>query len=184
MTRSSAREIVLHLILDMDYTGEPADSVVEARMEKDYYATLQAENEVYTDRPNQKQMQYIEAVSAGIQEQESVLRDYIARYAIGWKLNRISRLARAILELAIYEILFVEDVPTSVAVNEAVELTKKYESAETVSFVNGILGAFVRGEKDAAEAPVVSLEDEPATEEQEVASLEEVEQTTAEELPE
>lgn len=50
------------------------------------------------------------------------------------------------LELAIYEILYVDDVPTSVAVSEAMVLTKKYESEETAAFVNGILGSFVRGE--------------------------------------
>ncbi len=146
MTRSNARELALHLVLDMDYTKESSEAVVETRMEKDYYATLQAENEVYADRPNKKQLDYIKQVSAGIQDKEGELREYIAKYAIGWNINRISRLARAILELAIYEILYVEDVPTSVAVNEAMILTKKYESEETAAFVNGILGAFVRGE--------------------------------------
>jgi len=146
MTRSSARELVLHLILDMDYTKDPSGEVVDTRLEKEYYATLQAEHEVYADRPNQKQLEYIRKVTAGIQEKDEELRDYIAKYAIKWNINRISRLARAILELAMYEILFVEDVPTSVAVNEAMLLTKKYESDETASFVNGILGAFVRGE--------------------------------------
>jgi len=149
MTRSNARELALHLILDMDYTKDPSEAVVETRMEKEYYATLQAENEVYADRPNKKQLEYIRQVSAGIQEKEEELRAYIAKYAIRWNVNRISRLARAILELAMYEILYVDDVPASVAVNEAMVLTKKYESEETASFVNGILGAFVRGENRA-----------------------------------
>lgn len=149
MTRSNARELALHLILDMDYTKDPSEAVVETRMEKEYYATLQAENEVYADRPNKKQLEYIRQVSAGIQEKEEELQAYIAKYAIRWNVNRISRLARAILELAIYEILYVDDVPTSVAVSEAMVLTKKYESEETATFVNGILGAFVRGENQA-----------------------------------
>ncbi|MBQ6798621.1 MAG: transcription antitermination factor NusB [Oscillospiraceae bacterium] len=146
MTRSNAREIVLHLILDMDYTKDPSAEVVETRLEKDYYATLQEENDVYTERPNQKQLDYIKAVTAGIQEKEEELRAYISRYAIRWNVNRISRLARAILMLAMYEILHVQDVPTSVAVNEALVLAKKYETEETAGFINGILGAFVRGE--------------------------------------
>ena len=149
MTRSNARELVLHLILDMDYTKDPSAEVVETRLDRDYYATLEAENDVYAERPNQKQLAYIRQVTAGVQEKEAELRETISKYAIGWNINRISRLARAILELAIYEIRYVEDVPASVAVSEAMVLTKKYESKETASFVNGILGAFVRGEVQA-----------------------------------
>ena len=146
MTRSNAREIVLHLILDMDYTKYPSAEVVETRLEKEYYATLQEENDVYSERPNQKQLDYIRAVSAGIQEKEEELRELIATYSVRWNVNRISRLARAILMLAMYEMKYVEDVPTSVAVNEAVKLAKKYETEEIAGFINGILGAFVRGE--------------------------------------
>ena len=149
MTRSNARELVLHLILDMDYTKDPSAEVVETRLNRDYYATLEAENDVYAERPNQKQLAYIRQVTAGVQEKEAELRETISKYAIGWNINRISRLARAILELAIYEIRYVEDVPASVAVSEAMVLTKKYESEETASFVYGILGAFVRGEVQA-----------------------------------
>ena len=149
MTRSNARELVLHLVLDMDYTKDPSAEVVETRLDRDYYATLEAENDVYAERPNQKQLAYIRQVTAGVQEKEAELRETISKYAIGWNINRISRLARAILELAIYEIRYVEDVPASVAVSEAMVLTKKYESEETASFVNGILGAFVRGEVQA-----------------------------------
>ena len=149
MTRSNARELVLHLILDMDYTKDPSAEVVETRLDRDYYATLEAENDVYAERPNQKQLAYIRQVTAGVQDKEAELRETISKYAIGWNINRISRLARAILELAIYEIRYVEDVPASVAVSEAMVLTKKYESEETASFVNGILGAFVRGEVQA-----------------------------------
>lgn len=149
MTRSNARELALHLILDMEYTGEPSDEVVDTRMEKAYYATLKQEHEVYEERPNQKQLAYIRTVVSGVQEHREDLSAYIAKYSIGWNVNRISRLARAILELAMYEIHYVEDVPAAVAVNEALLLAKKYETAEIASFINGILGAFVRGETQA-----------------------------------
>ena len=149
MTRSNARELALHLILDVDYTRDPSETVVDTRMDADYYATLQAENEVYADRPSKKQLAYIRDVTAGVQEKEEELRGYISKYAINWNVSRISRMARAILELAIYEILYVEDVPAGVAVSEALLLAKKYETAEIASFVNGILGAFVRGETQA-----------------------------------
>lgn len=144
MTRSNAREIVLHMIMDLDYTKNP--EVVETRLNKEYYATLQGESDVYAERPNKKQLAYIKSAVAGVQEQYDALQADIAKYAKNWNLDRISRITRAILTLAIYEIRHVEDVPTGVAVNEALVLTKKYESEETASFVNGILGELVRGE--------------------------------------
>ena len=59
-------------------------------------------------------------------------------------MTRISKLTRSIMQLAIYEILYVEDVPTGVAISEAVRLSKKYDNEDTGSFVNGILGAYAR----------------------------------------
>ena len=59
-------------------------------------------------------------------------------------MNRISKVARAILHVAMYEALYVEDVPMNSAISEAVELTRKYEDEDVVSFVNGILGSFAR----------------------------------------
>ena len=144
MTRTNAREIVVHLIYGINYTSESADEAIVSRFAKDYYETLGEENDIYTDRPNQKQMQYINEVVHGIEARQEELNGYISKYAIGWNINRISRLARSIMQLAIYEILYVQDVPTSAAINEAVELTRKYEDEDVVSFVNGILGSFSR----------------------------------------
>ena len=72
------------------------------------------------------------------------LNEQIQKYSIGWDISRISRLARTILQLAIFEILYVEDVPTGVAISEAVRLAKMYDGDDTGSFVNGILGSFAR----------------------------------------
>ena len=73
-------------------------------------------------------------------------RAYIEKYARGWKTERISRTAGAILRCAMSEILWMPEVPNAAAINEAVELAKKYEDEDTVSFINGILGSFVRKE--------------------------------------
>ena len=62
----------------------------------------------------------------------------------GWKLSRISKISLAILRLAVYEMLFVEDVPVSVSINEAVELSKKYTVQDDTSFINGVLGAIAK----------------------------------------
>ena len=145
MTRTNAREIVSHLIFEMNFNDEPAKEVVDAVMEPDYYASLAQETEIYAERPNEKQLAYIHEAVAGICEKQEELDGYIAQYAIGWSVSRISKVARAILHVAMYESLYMEDVPVSAAINEAVELTRKYEDEDVVSFVNGILGSFARG---------------------------------------
>ncbi|MBQ3217151.1 MAG: transcription antitermination factor NusB [Oscillospiraceae bacterium] len=148
MTRSNARELAAHLIYELDYTEESPRQAIEARLEKGYYAALAEENQVYAERPSQKQMTYIRACVTGVAERGAELDEIISRYAIGWNLHRISRFTKAALRLAIYEILYVDDVPTGVAINECVELTRKYEDEEVVSFVNGILGSFARSLKE------------------------------------
>ena len=146
MTRSSAREIALHFIYAMECTGEKPEEILSVRLADGYYDCLAEENAVYSERPNRKQRQYVEEILRGVDARRDSLNQYISQYAIGWNINRISRLAKAILQLAIYESLHMEDVPVGVAINEAVELAKKYESEEVVAFVNGILGSFSRGQ--------------------------------------
>ena len=68
----------------------------------------------------------------------------IEKYAIGWRKNRISRVSLAVLRLAICEMLYREDIPASVSINEAVELCKKYGGEDDFAFVNGILGSYVK----------------------------------------
>ena len=71
------------------------------------------------------------------------LDDYIARYAVGWSFARIPRMAAAILRTAMYEVLYMPDIPNAAAIDAAVEMTKKYEPQEVAAFVNGIVGTFV-----------------------------------------
>ena len=151
MTRSNARELAAHLIYELDYTDLTPEQAIETRMERGYYEELAQENEVYAERPNKKQMDYIRACVLGVAEHAEELDGLISQYAIGWNLHRISHFTKAALRLAIFEILYVDDVPTGVAINECVELTRKYEDEETVAFVNGILGSFVRGRKEKEE---------------------------------
>jgi N utilization substance protein B len=144
MTRANARELAVHLIYGRNFTGEEPQQVVSTRLDKEYYAKLSAENEVYAERPSRAQLAYIDNVVAGVANREEELNATIQQFSIGWDVSRISRLARSVMQLAIYEILYVEDVPTGVAVSEAVRLAKKYDGNDTGSFVNGILGAFAR----------------------------------------
>ena len=144
MTRANARELAVHLIYGREFTGEEPDQVVATRLEKEYYSQLADENEIYSDRPSRQQLKYIDCVVSGVSNRSAELNDYIQKYAIGWDVSRISRLTRTIMQLAIFEILFVEDVPTGVAISEAVRLAKMYDGDDTGSFVNGILGSFAR----------------------------------------
>ncbi len=144
MTRGNARELAVHLIYGREFTGEEPEKVVSTRLDKEYYTQLGEENDVYSERPSRNQLRYIDSVVAGVANRQEEMNGYIQKFSIGWDVTRISKLTRCIMQLAIYEILFCEDVPTGVAISEAVRLAKKYDSAETGSFVNGILGAFAR----------------------------------------
>ena len=140
MTRANARELAVHLIYGRDFTGEEPSQVVATRLDKEYYEKLAAENQVYTQRPDRVQMAYIDQVVSGVANRSEELNALIAKYAIGWDISRISRLAKTAMQLAIFEIMYIDDVPTGVAISEAVRIVKLYEGED----VSGILGAFAR----------------------------------------
>ncbi len=169
MTRGNARELAVHLIYSREFTGDTAHDVITTRLAKEYYEMLACENEVYAERPTNRQIRYLDQVVSGVAENLDMLNETIGKYSIGWDVKRISRLTRAIMQLAIYEILFVEDVPDGVAVSEAVRLAKKYDS-EAGSFVNGILGSFVRGKDAPAQEEASETPDEDTSDAAEEAS--------------
>ena len=144
MTRANARELAVHLIYGREFTGEEPDQIVAARLDKEYYNLLAEENEIYSERPSGNQLRYIDCVVSGVANRCEELNEQIQKYSIGWDISRISRLTRTILQLAIFEIMYVEDVPTGVAISEAVRLAKMYDGDDTGAFVNGILGSFAR----------------------------------------
>lgn len=144
MTRSNARELAVHLIYSQAFTGYEPEEVIVTRLEREYYKKLAEENEVYADRPSGAQRAYIDNVVTGVANRLDELNEVIRKFSIDWDVSRISRLARSIMQLAVYEVLWVEDVPTGVAISEAVRLAKKYDGDNTGAFVNGILGSFAR----------------------------------------
>lgn len=144
MTRGNARELAIHLIYGRNFTDEEPQQVIASRLDKDYYSKLSQENHVYEDRPSKTQMAYIDTVVTGVANRTEDLNQIIQEFSIDWDVSRISRLAKSIMQLAIFEILYMEDVPTGVAISEAVRIAKIYDGDDTGSFVNGILGAFAR----------------------------------------
>ena len=146
MVRNTAREIAIHLSYELSFTDKPIDALLDERLTAETFATLAGEDEIYQEAPNAKQAEYIRRLVKGVEEHAAELDGYIAKYAKGWSFSRIPLVASAIMRVAMYEILYMQDVPNSAAINEAVEIAKKYETPETVKFINGILGSFVRQE--------------------------------------
>ena len=144
MTRSNAREIACHLVFEMNFNNVTAGEALQTLMEESYYPTLKTESDVYAEKPDSRQLAYLTDVVQGVQARREELEGYITKYSVGWTLGRIARMAVAIMEVCMYEALYVDDAPVSAAINEAVELTRKYEDEDVVSFVNGILGGFAR----------------------------------------
>jgi len=147
MRRTVAREIAVRLCFAVSENPSDPEELLSRTFEKEYYSTLQAEDDLYKSKPGKKQLDYITHLVTGIYEHSAELDGYIDKYAVGWKFGRISRTAAAIMKLAMFEVLYMPDIPDKAAINEAVELAKRYEPPETVSFINGVLGSFSRGEK-------------------------------------
>ena len=146
MTRTIAREIAVQLVYSLSINKLDAREMLAFFFDESYYSTLKQEEPLYTDRPDKVQREYIEQLVTGVAENRDRLRDYIEKYAKNWKIGRISKTAVSAMEVSIYEILYMEDIPNAAAINEAVEVSKGYEEQETVAFINGILGSFIRGE--------------------------------------
>lgn len=146
MTRTAAREIAVHFVFELGFTGQTAEELLSEALSRKTFAAIGEEEPLYSEFPNEAQRKYISTLVRGVYEHTPELDEYISKYAIGWKFSRMNRVAVAIMRVAMYEVLYMQDIPNAAAINEAVELVKHYEEPEVVSFVNGILGSFVRGE--------------------------------------
>lgn len=143
MTRNTAREIATHLVYELSFTDLPVGEFLDQRLSRENFDDLSPESELYTELPNDKQEAYIRRLVGGVAEHAAELDADIEKYAKGWRFERISLVASAIMRVAMYEILYMPDIPAGASANEAVELTKKYDEPETAKFVNGILGSFI-----------------------------------------
>ena len=146
MSRKAAREIALHMIFEMGFTGEDGLELLKSRLKPENFTSLGEEDHLYTQFPPDAQLSYIKEIVQGVSQHMLELDSYIEKYAVGWKFGRISRMAASIMRLSMYEILYMTDIPNSASINEAVEFAKSYDSAESAAFINGILGSFVRKE--------------------------------------
>jgi N utilization substance protein B len=151
MKRTAARELAIQLSFAAAAGGAEPSDLLENFFDREHYASLAAEQELCAEYPDENSLDYIRKLTGLIAENRSEIDGFIERYARGWKLERSSRTALAVMRCAICEILYMEDVPNAAAINEAVELDKNYDDPDTVAFVNGVLGGFMRGEFPTAE---------------------------------
>ena len=151
MKRTTARELAIQLSFAAAASGVAPEQMLDSFFDREHYESLGAEQEIFAEYPDEKQMDYIRRLTLLTAENRSEIDGFIERYAKGWKVERISRTALAVLRCAICEILYLDEIPNAAAINEAVELDKGYDDPDTVAFVNCVLGGFMRGEFPAAE---------------------------------
>ena len=146
MTRTAAREIAVRFCFSVSENPSDPGEFLSRVFEEGYYSTLESEDKLYKESPDGLQLEYITRLVTGVAAHSAELDGYIEKYAVGWKFGRISRTAVAVMKIAMFEILYMPDIPDKAAINEAVELAKRYDPPETVSFINGVLGSFSRSE--------------------------------------
>lgn len=131
MNRKQAREQAFILVFEKSFHDEPVPELIEAAREG-----RELEQDIFME----------EAVS-GVFDHLEEIDGIIAENLTGWKLERLSRVALAVLRLAVFEMLYREDIPVSVSINEAVELSKKFATKDDAAYVNGVLGSAARSRR-------------------------------------
>ncbi len=127
MSRKLSREKAMELIFSTMLTKESHGEAIETFVDN------------YEGNIKEIDLEYIKEVLKGVEENREEIDELIKSNLQKWKIDRISKVNLSILRLAIYEMKYVSDVPEKVAINEALEITKKYSDEKSVSFVNGVL---------------------------------------------
>lgn len=135
MGRRASRETAMKLLYQMEIQKSDKSEQIEMALE----------DESFTE----KDKKYIRNIIDGVNEKVAIIDSIIEKNAMGWKINRVSKIDLSILRIGIYEILYREDIPFSVSVNEAVELAKKYSNDDAGSFVNGLLAKVTKTDTQA-----------------------------------
>jgi N utilization substance protein B len=132
MNRRKSREIATRLIFEMAINKESCMDIIENFRENT------------EEKIEDIDFEYVIKVLRGVSENETYINETISKYLVKWKLERLPRMNLAILKMAAYEILFEEDIPNKVTVNEAIELAKQYGDDNAPSFINGVLNNLMK----------------------------------------
>ena len=131
MGRKVAREGAMRLLFQMELNEDYSDEAKSIFLENFEYDEMETK--------------YINESLISIMDNMETIDKYIEDNLEGWSIYRLAKVDLAVLRIAIYEILFRQDIPVEVSINEAIEIVKKYSSYDSFKFVNGVLGGFVRG---------------------------------------
>ena len=132
MSRRELREQIFKLIFRAEFYDKEELPEQEKLFFEDYELNMKPEDETYISEKSNKILEKLDEIDGMINQE-----------AQGWTTERMGKIELTILRLAIYEIKFDEDVPAGVAINEAVEIAKKFGQEESAGFVNGVLAKFV-----------------------------------------
>ena len=151
MTRMTARQIAVQLLFSMEANKLSSEEAMELFFSEEHYSSLSDEDSMFAEAPDEEQRSYIRRIVTETEAHLDEIDGIISRYANAWKKERLSRTTLAVLRCALCEILYLEDIPVSASVNEAVELGKRYDSPQAGAFINGLLGSYLRAEKPESE---------------------------------
>jgi transcription antitermination factor NusB len=129
--RTRARELAMQALYQLDVQG----SELLSRLDKDFFAEAEADDEI---RSLAKQW------TAGTWEHVARCDELITSSTIKWEFSRLSPVDKSILRLAVFQLLYIQDVPPKVVINEAIELAKKFSTEKSGPFVNGVLDAVMK----------------------------------------
>lgn len=132
MNRRKSRETAMKLSYEMSIKKDKVEEVLE---------NFKENTEVDL---NELDMEYITRILKGVEDNTEFLDKKIEEKLINWKLNRLSKIDLAILRISVYELLFENDIPNRVSVNEAIELAKKFSPDATGGFINAVLDRFIK----------------------------------------
>lgn len=134
MSRKIAREVAFKIIFETTFQEDEKIS----KLMDELLANAEEKYEV-----NSEDDKYIQEITEGVKEKKSELDELIKKHLKGWTMERLNKVDVAILRLAIYEILYREDIPYKVSVNEAVELAKIFSEDASPAFINGVLAEII-----------------------------------------
>ena len=151
MSRRLAREVVLQSLFQIDFNECTVESALTSSLEEhEEFAWLEMQEEAPAEAfakiaSSLKAKEYAECVLNGVMENLEAIDSKLSEYAVDWTVERMPATDRNILRIAVYEMLFAEEIIVpGVAINEAVEIAKKYGSEDAPRFINGVLGKMVR----------------------------------------
>ena len=144
MSRTTARAAAMQMIFEKISGGQGGEETLKMVYDELREDGLPGVDHISRKEPDEEDREYITAALEGVLQHREEIDGLIERTAKGWPLDRMSQVDLTIMRLAVWEILYAGDVPGSVSIAEAMEMTERFSDPEDKAFVNGILGTILR----------------------------------------